>query len=176
MEQCMIYDSPEKHARLIGAEYIITQRLFEQLPPEEKKLWHSLAHDVKSGELVAPRIPAVAENAKMKELVSSYGKTWHLWQVRDYTRMRAFVSFFDSAPIQVDRGDLVPVGAPRLMMAFTEDNQLSPEVRKLEEKELGVSIAERKKARASIPDIKPHLEADAWTHGEVLQTKLLYIA
>lgn len=58
--QCVIYDSDEKDARLIGVEYIISENLFNQLPEEEKKLWHSHRHEVMSGQLIArvcPRSP-----------------------------------------------------------------------------------------------------------------------
>lgn len=79
--QCVIYDSNEKDARLIGVEYIISEALFSQLPAEEKQLWHSHRHEVMSGQLVAPGLPDEAEQELMKELVSTYGKTWHLWQV-----------------------------------------------------------------------------------------------
>jgi hypothetical protein len=46
VRQCVIYDSPDKHGRLIGVEYIISARLFEQLPAEEKKYWHSHVYEV----------------------------------------------------------------------------------------------------------------------------------
>lgn len=41
VRQCIIFDNDDKNARLIGIEYIISRRLFEQLPEEEKKYWHS---------------------------------------------------------------------------------------------------------------------------------------
>ena len=41
VRQCVIYDSPNSNARLIGIEYIISAKLFEQLPAEEKQYWHS---------------------------------------------------------------------------------------------------------------------------------------
>jgi hypothetical protein len=46
MRQCIIYDSADNNARLIGIEYIISRRLFESLPEEEKKLWHSHQYEV----------------------------------------------------------------------------------------------------------------------------------
>ncbi|KAI5308385.1 hypothetical protein KEM55_005863 [Ascosphaera atra] len=45
-----------------------------------------------------------AEHEAMKEIVGLYGKTWHFWQV--------------------DRGDELPLGHPRLMGALTEHEQL----------------------------------------------------
>jgi Protein of unknown function (DUF1264) len=44
--QCVIYDSDEPNARLIGIEYIISRRLFEDLPDHEKKYWHSHKYEV----------------------------------------------------------------------------------------------------------------------------------
>ena len=44
--QCIIYDSDKPDARLIGIEYIISRRLFQTLPEEEKKLWHSHKFEV----------------------------------------------------------------------------------------------------------------------------------
>ena len=54
VRQCIIYDSPKPNARLIGVEYMITPRLFDTLPSEEKKLWHTHEYEVKSGMLVMP--------------------------------------------------------------------------------------------------------------------------
>ena len=45
VRQCVIYDSADSNARLIGIEYIIYRRLFESLPEEEKKLWHSHTYE-----------------------------------------------------------------------------------------------------------------------------------
>src|SRR5207253_9066682 len=36
--QCIIYDSNKSGARLIGVEYIVSAKIFDALPPEEKKL------------------------------------------------------------------------------------------------------------------------------------------
>ncbi|KAK6932745.1 Oil body-associated protein-like [Dillenia turbinata] len=44
--QCAVYDSDNSHAHLIGVEYIVTDRIFETLPAEEQKLWHSHAYEV----------------------------------------------------------------------------------------------------------------------------------
>jgi Protein of unknown function (DUF1264) len=40
MHQCLLYDSTEKNARLLGVEYIISDRLYRELPEVEKKYWH----------------------------------------------------------------------------------------------------------------------------------------
>src|SRR5271165_1187107 len=37
MHQCLLYDSCEKNARLLGVEYIVSDRIYRQLPDGEKK-------------------------------------------------------------------------------------------------------------------------------------------
>jgi hypothetical protein len=45
----MIYDGDTGSAKLIGIEYCISERLFNTLPPDEQKLWHSHGFAVKGG-------------------------------------------------------------------------------------------------------------------------------
>ena len=47
MRQCIIYDSNKSDAKLIGIEYIISRKLFETLPAEERKYWHSHEFEVR---------------------------------------------------------------------------------------------------------------------------------
>ena len=63
LHQCVIFDSNKPDARLIGIEYIISEERFRALSDEEKQLWHSHHYEVKSGILVAPGIPELAERA-----------------------------------------------------------------------------------------------------------------
>lgn len=49
MRQCIIYDSGAPDARLIGVEYIISRRLYEGLPAEERQYWHSHVYEVARG-------------------------------------------------------------------------------------------------------------------------------
>jgi len=149
VRQCVIYDSDKKHARLVGIEYIISAKLFKELPAEEKKLWHSHVYEVKSGQLIAPRIPEAAEKQVMEGLVGTYGKTWYTWQV--------------------DRGDKVPLGIPQLMMAFTADGQAHPQLLAECDAEYGVSSEEKRKSRADIVSPAIQVGADAWQQGEAIQ-------
>lgn len=63
--QCLIYESDEPDAKLIGIEYMISEDKFLQLPEDEKKYWHSHVHEVMSGSLVliGLRAGAVADAA-----------------------------------------------------------------------------------------------------------------
>lgn len=149
--ECVIYDSDKPGARLIGIEYIVSAKIFESLPAEEKKLWHSHNYEVKSGVLTAPGMADAAEKDLMKVLIGTYGKTWHTWQV--------------------DRGDKLPLGIPQLMMGFTADGQAKAKIVAERDKLYGSSDA-KKAARADIPDVKLDPGADAWEKGAAVQLDL----
>ena len=147
--QCTIYDGNVKDAKLMGVEYIISAALFEGLPEKEKALWHSHVHEVKSGQLIAPGIPEVAEHELMKKLVTTYGKTWHTWHT--------------------DLDKDLPRGVPQLMMGFTADGQADPAMVAARDQRLGVDSAARKKDRESIAVPRIAQGADAWQQGTVIQ-------
>lgn len=151
--QCTIYDGNSKNARLMGVEYIISQKSFQTLPQEEKKLWHSHVHEIKSGQLIAPGVPEVAEHELMKKLVSTYGKTWHTWNVEQPNMT-------------------LPLGSPALMMGFTADGQANPTLVKGRDKRFNISIEAKKKNRADIPSPPIQPGADAWQTGQVVQLEL----
>jgi hypothetical protein len=150
--QCVIYDGNGKDAKLMGVEYIVSEKLFKGLPPEEKHLWHSHGHEVRSGQLVAPGIPEAAEKELMKKLVGTYGKTWHTWHT--------------------DQHNELPLGAPMLMMGFTQDGQANEQMVAARDSRLGVSSAENRKNRSDLayPPIDP--DADAWQNGITMQVEL----
>jgi len=151
LHQCVIFDANRPDARLIGIEYIISEARFRALPEDEKRLWHSHHYEVKSGLLVAPGIPELAERAYFQDLVTTYGKTFHTWQV--------------------DRDDF-PYGVPQLMMGFTEDGQADPAMVAARDQRVGVSTGERRGKRAAIPtpDVAPG--ANGWEGGHTVQTRL----
>lgn len=133
----------------MGVEYIVSEKLFSGLPEQEKALWHSHVQEVKSGQLVAPGIPEVAEHELMEKLIRMYGKTWHTWHT--------------------DLDKDLPRGMPQLMMGFTADGQADPAMVAARDARLGVSSEDKRKRRADIalPTIDPG--ADAWQEGTVVQ-------
>jgi Protein of unknown function (DUF1264) len=150
--QCVLFDGNGKDARLIGIEYIVSEEVFKTLPAEEKALWHSHDYEVKSGLLVAPGMPEAAEHDLMSKLVTTYGKTVHTWQV--------------------DRGDKLPLGPPTVMMGFTGDGQVKPELVKLRDQQFEASTAAKKKARADIPQPRLVPGANAWQAGKTSQIEV----
>lgn len=151
LHQCVIFDRNEPDARLIGIEYIISEERFRALPEDEKRLWHSHHHEVKSGVLTAPGIPDLAERTYFEDLVTTYGKTFHTWQY--------------------DRDDF-PYGIPKLMMAFTEEGQADEAMIKARDDRLGISASQKKRDRAGIPTPEVAPGANSWESGRVMQTTL----
>jgi hypothetical protein len=150
--QCVIFDGNDEDAKIMGVEYIVTARLFAGLPAAEKHLWHSHVHEVRSGTLIAPGIPEVAERELMTKIAGTYGKTWHTWHT--------------------DQQHELPVGAPLLMMGFTADGQLREQLVADRDGRFGISSNELRERRADIPYPSIDPEADAWSKGVVLQLSL----
>lgn len=65
----------------VGVEYIVSDKIFESLPPDEQKLWHSHAYEIKAGLWVNPRIPEMIGQPELQNLAKTYGKFWCTWQV-----------------------------------------------------------------------------------------------
>ncbi len=147
--QCVVYDSDRPDARLIGVEYIISEERFNQLPGAEKQLWHSHRYEVMSGLLTATGLSSAEEMNLMKMFVTTYGKTWTLWQV--------------------DRGDEIPLGLPQLMMGFTADGQLDPAMVAGRNRELKIDPAVVRAQRADLPARPVAAGADAWQHEPAFQ-------
>jgi hypothetical protein len=149
VHQAIIYDGNEDDAKIMGVEYIISERLFKTLDEEEKKLWHSHYYEVSSGALIAPGIPEVAEHELMEKLISTYGKTIHTWHT--------------------DQQRDLPVGSPLIMMGFTRDGQLKQHLIDARDKRFGISTADKKEKRKDIarPDVDPM--SDSWEKGHIRQ-------
>ena len=152
--QCVIYDSPRAEAKLIGIEYIISRRLFESLPEEEKPLWHSHSYEVKSGQLVAPGLPEFVERQFMEKIQTTYGKIWHTWDTTDPEKT-------------------LPLGIPNLMMGFTADGQIKPELLAQRDRLLNCSTAAKRQQRKDIETASIAAGANAWEQGEIRQVELV---
>lgn len=147
--QAIIYDGNQKDAKLMGVEYIVTEKLFKGLPEQEKKLWHSHRYEVKSGLLTAPGIPDRIEHELMEKLVSTYGKTIHTWHT--------------------DQENSLPVGAPMIMMGFTQDGQIHDHLVKERDTRFKINTMEIRNKRNDIAVKEIVSGADAWKNGEFRQ-------
>ena len=143
--QCVLFDGDGRRANLNGIEYIISERLFETLPAEERTYWHPHNGEILSGQLVAPGIPEVAEKALMKRKLNSYGKTWHLW---------------DTGPTG-QGGDKLPLGPPMLAWSFSRDGEVKPELVEQRDRSLRIDSADKRRRRADLqPLARPQSGVD----------------
>ena len=149
--QCIIYDSDSPTAKLIGIEYIVSEKLFDALPADEKRLWHSHKYEVESGILqmqankqLNGAVTDVAEQPAMLEIQRTYGKTIHTWQVDIHPDM--------------------PLGPPQLMVSYTADGQGPPqEMVKARDERSGMDTARKRELRKGyLPPYEKKKEADAW--------------
>lgn len=124
--QCIVMDSNKKGAKLIGIEYVISERLYKELSETEQKLWHPHKYEVESGLLVAPNLFHMQEHTLMRTLRNTYGKTFHTWN---------------------DLQTKVPLGEPRLQWSFTEDGQLDPHLLARRDREMNVDTKDIKDRR-----------------------------
>ncbi|XP_065877316.1 oil body-associated protein 2A-like [Euphorbia lathyris] len=148
--QCAVYDSDDSTGRLIGVEYIVSDKIFETLPPDEQKLWHSHAYEVKSGLLIHPRVPEMVVKPELENLAKTYGKFWCTWQL--------------------DRGDRLPLGVPSLMVSPQAVNlgMVSPTLITKRDAKYNISTEAIKQSRVEIAEpewLNP--QADYWKqHGK----------
>jgi hypothetical protein len=144
--QCVLFDSESRDANLTGVEYIISEKLFNSLPAEEKQYWHPHNYEIFSGELVAPGLPDSVEKTTLKDKINSYGKTWHLW-----------ASGTPGSPPQS-----LPLGPPHLAWSFNHDGEVKPELVKERDSRLKVNTTEKRNQRADMaPLAHPQQGVDA---------------
>lgn len=127
--QCILFDGRGPDARLTGIEYIISERLYGELPADERAMWHPHNYEILSGQLVAPGLPATLEKQLMRHLLNGYGKTWHLWE---------------------GAGHRLPVGSPCLAWSFNRDGEADALLVSARDTRLGIDPAQRRAQRASL--------------------------
>jgi hypothetical protein len=134
--QCLIFDGNTPDANLIGIEYIVSERLFNQLAPEEQAYWHPHNFEIFSGELIAPGLPDVAEKEMLKFLVNSYGKTWHTWMTSNHNR--------------IEEGHSLPLGEPKLMWSFNRFGELDEAMKNDRNRAFGIDEAQKQREREDL--------------------------
>jgi len=153
--QCTIFDGNTADANLIGIEYIISERLFATLPADEQASWHPHNYEILSGQLTAPGLPEAAERAFLKELMNSYGKTWHTWHTGRH----------DGEP-----GDALPLGDPKLMWSFNRDGEADERLKADFQAALGIDEASKREQRRGFTSLAhPQRGVDAMA-GEFAST------
>lgn len=139
--QCALFDGNGEDAKLTGIEYIISEKLFNTLPEEEKQYWHPHNYEILSGQLVAPGLPEVAEMELMQSKMNSYGKTWHVWST--------------------DKDEL-PLGDPMLAWSFNRDGEAKPGLVEARDEAMDIDSRQKREERQELlPLAKPQEGVDA---------------
>ncbi|MCI0589278.1 MAG: OBAP family protein [Planctomycetes bacterium] len=137
VHQCVVFDSKEAGAKLLGVEYIVTEKVYRSLPEGEKKFWHPHAYEILSGQLVAPNLPKEGDEV-FPGLITTWGKTFHTWR---------------------DPSTAVPIGEPLLMWSANGDGQIAQKLVDKRDAQFGISsaaIRERRKPWGyEVPQIPP---------------------
>jgi hypothetical protein len=109
VSQCVLYDGTGPDARLIGIEYLVSDALYEKMPPEEKVYWHDHKYEVDSGLLKSLTQTGSEEKKALAAVRPLWGKVFHTWAT----------------------GKNYPSGPPRLFWAVTGEEPfvLSPDAK-----------------------------------------------
>lgn len=97
VSQCVLYDGVGPDARLIGVEYLVSDALYQSMPPGEKAYWHDHKYEVDSGLLKSLTRTGADEEKTLKAVRPLWGKVYHTWAT----------------------GKTYPIGPPRLFWAVT---------------------------------------------------------
>jgi Protein of unknown function (DUF1264) len=116
----------EANAKLLGVEYIISDREYRKLPEGEKQYWHPHTYEVLGGGLIAPGMPEEEERKFMQGVMTTWGKTWHTWP---------------------DPRSAVPIGEPLLIWSLMGDGQADERVVAERDRQFNVSTSEIRKRR-----------------------------
>ena len=137
--QCALFDGNTEDANLNGLEFIISEKLFETLPQDERQYWHPHNYEILSGQLVGPGLPGVAEKELMRRKMNSYGKTWHVWM----------------------QGDALPTGPAHLAWSFNQDGEIKPGMAEERDRRMGIDSGAKRRDRADlVPLARPQEGVD----------------
>ncbi|HEX5105871.1 MAG TPA: DUF1264 domain-containing protein [Pirellulaceae bacterium] len=124
--QCVLFDRAGTGAKLLGVEYIVSDKVYRELPDAEKRFWHAHTYEVLGGGLIAPGMSADEETQFMKSLLTTWGKVWHTWP---------------------DPASPVPMGEPLLIWSLMGDGQVDEWLVAERDKQFGCSVDEIRQRR-----------------------------
>lgn len=134
--QCVLFDGNTGEARLMGIEYIISAKLYDTLPADEKAYWHPHNYEILSGTLRLPGLPDAAEKEALATKINSYGKTWHTWMTG----------------VHGHDADALPLGAPHLQWSFNRDGEANPDMVRTRDERMGLDSTTARNARQDLTE------------------------
>jgi predicted lipoprotein with Yx(FWY)xxD motif len=137
--QCILSDM---EGRLVGLNYILNATIFNTLPDNEKKLWHSNEFQIKNGLLILVEKNSTKENEYMKMLVDTYGKAISIWDT--------------------ELMESVPLGTPKLLMTLTKEGEVSQKLLQFRDQLFDVKVQDIINSRKNLKAMNPASGADDW--------------
>lgn len=101
LNQCVLYDGTGPDAKLIGIEYLVSDAVYQKMPPEEKAYWHDHKHEIDAGLLKSLTQTGDDERKTLAAVRPLWGKVYHTWSSGlDYPRgpARLYWSVTGEAP------------------------------------------------------------------------------
>ena len=146
LTQCVLFDGNTADARMMGIEYIVSEKLYNTLPEGEKAYWHPHNYEVLSGTLRMPGLPDAAEKEAMRTKMNSYGKTWHTWMTGVHNQ----------------QADPLPFGPPHLQWSFNRDGEADPAMVQARDQRMELdSMHARQERQDLVPLARPQGGVDA---------------
>lgn len=146
LAQCVLFDGNTPDANLSGIEYVISNKLFQQLPAKERKYWHPHNYEILSGQLIAPGLSGSVEKEILQTRMNTYGKAWQVWNTGHFG---------------LNDADKLPLGEPQLAWSLNQDGEILPDLTELLEERVGVNVAQTRIARQELmPLAKPQVGAE----------------
>jgi hypothetical protein len=146
LAQCVLFDGNTAEARMMGVEYIISEKLYNTLPSDEKAYWHPHNYEILSGALRMPGLPDAAEKEALKTKMNSYGKTWHTWMTGVHGR----------------QADPLPFGPPHLQWSFNRDGEADPAMIQARDRRMDLDTNEAREERQDLVQLaRPQGGVDA---------------
>jgi hypothetical protein len=134
LTQCVIYDSHSPQARMTGIQYIISNRLYAQLPLAERQYWAPKNYEILSGQLTAPGMTTQKEHDLMRSKLNSYSKTYQF----------NFATSSDTGMVSV------PMGQPMLAWTFNRDGEVKADLQMDLETEFNYSSSDKRAERQDL--------------------------
>ena len=98
--QCVLYDGTGPDAKLIGIEYLVSDAIYQKMPPGEKGYWHDHKYEVDKGLLKSLTQSGEDEKNTLAAVRPLWGKVFHTWTT----------------------GSVYPMGPPRLFWSVTGED------------------------------------------------------
>ncbi len=79
VSQCLLYDGKGPDARLIGIEYLVSDKIYQAMPEAEKAYWHDHEYEVDAGLVRSLTQSGEEERATLAKVRTLHGKVFHTW-------------------------------------------------------------------------------------------------